>query len=75
MDASVKAARAARLRALSDELRRADYGRRAGTVELALVEEDGLATVESHYRVPVPLGAALGSLAPVRLPERPEEEL
>ena len=75
VDASVKAARAARLRALSDELRRADYGRRAGTVELALVEEDGLATVESHYRVPVPLGAALGSLAPVRLPERPEEEL
>ena len=45
VDASVKAARAARLRALSDE------------------------------RVPVPLGAALGSLAPVRLPERPEEEL
>ncbi|OUO91509.1 2-methylthioadenine synthetase [Gordonibacter sp. An230] len=73
--AAAKAARAARLRALSDELRRADYARRAGSVELALVEEDGLATVESHHRVAAPPGAALGSLVPIRLPECPAEEL
>ena len=39
----IKAARAAALRALGDELRAAERARRAGTVELALVEEGGVA--------------------------------
>ncbi|WP_080797330.1 MiaB/RimO family radical SAM methylthiotransferase [Arabiibacter massiliensis] len=65
--AEVKAARAAALRALGDELRAADFARRAGTAELALVEEDGAAMTESYFEVPAPAGAALGALVPVKL--------
>ena len=43
-------ARAAALRALGDELRAAERARRAGTVELALVEEGGVAMSESYFR-------------------------
>lgn len=64
----VKAARAAALRALGDELRAADYARRAGTSELALVEEDGIAMTESYYEVVAPKGAAAGSLVRMVLP-------
>ncbi|MDO4502208.1 MAG: MiaB/RimO family radical SAM methylthiotransferase [Coriobacteriia bacterium] len=49
----VKADRAARLRALSDELAAADQARRAGTTEWALVEGPGRATVESYHEVTV----------------------
>ena len=60
--AAVKAARAAELRALSDELRAQDRARRAGTVELALVEEGGVAMTESYHELPAPAGAPVGSL-------------
>lgn len=54
----VRAERAARLRALADELRAADFARRSGTVELALVEESGVAMTESYYELPAsPAGA------------------
>ncbi len=47
----IKAARAAALRALGDELRAAERARRAGTVELALVEEGGVAMSESYFEL------------------------
>lgn len=62
-----KAARAARLRALTDELAAADRAARAGTVELALVETPEIATTESYHEMPVPAGAAIGSLVPVKI--------
>ena len=65
--AQAKAARAATLRALSNELRAADFARRAGTTELALVEEGGVAMTESHYRIRAPRPALPGSLVPVVL--------
>lgn len=65
--ASVKAARAAKLRALAAELRRADRARRAGATELALVEDAGRATTESYHQVDAPAGASPGDLVPLRL--------
>ena len=41
--------------------------RRAGTTELALVEEGGVAMTESHYRIRAPRPALPGSLVPVVL--------
>ena len=64
--AQVKAERAARLRALSDELRAADLARRSGTTERAIVEGD-TALTESYHEVPSPEGAPLGSLVEIRL--------
>lgn len=62
-----KAARAARLRALSDELAAADRAARAGTIELALVETPETATAESYHEVPAPAGAKIGSLVPAKV--------
>ena len=62
-----KAERAARLRALSDELAAADRASRAGTVELALVEQPGRATTESYHEVTIDPTAPVGSLVPVAL--------
>lgn len=62
-----KAARAGRLRALSDELAAADRASRVGTVELALVETPETATTESYHEVPAPAGAKIGSLVPVKV--------
>ena len=62
-----QAARAACLRALTDELAAADRAARAGTVELALVETPEVATTESYHEMPVPAGAAIGSLVPVKI--------
>ena len=62
-----KAARAARLRTLTDELAAADRAARAGAVELALVERPGHATTESYHEMPAPAGAAIGSLVPVKI--------
>ena len=59
---AVKAARAAELRTLGDELRAQDRARRAGTVELVLVEEGGVAMAESYFEVPAPQGAPVGAL-------------
>ena len=58
--------RAARLRALGRELASADRARRAGTRELALVEDE-IALTESYHEIAVPEGAAIGSLVPVVL--------
>ncbi|EFV32016.1 hypothetical protein HMPREF1023_02712 [Eggerthella sp. 1_3_56FAA] len=55
------------LRALGDELRASECARRAGTVELALVEEGGVAMTESYFEVPAPAGAAPGALVEVTL--------
>lgn len=56
----IKAARAARLRELSNELAAADREVRIGTVELALVETPARATTESyheaHLEQPYPVG-------------------
>ena len=55
------------LRALGDELRASERARRAGTVELALVEEGGVAMTESYFEVPAPAGAAPGALVEATL--------
>ncbi|RNL48367.1 MiaB/RimO family radical SAM methylthiotransferase [Paraeggerthella hongkongensis] len=67
VEPEVKAARAALLRALGDELRAADRSSRSGTVELALVEEGGAAMTESYFEVPAPEGAVVGTLVEVPL--------
>ena len=63
----VKAARAARLRALSDKLAVADRAARADTAELALVERPGHATTESYHEVAVDPAAPVGALVAVTL--------
>lgn len=63
----VKATRAEHLRALSDELRASDRAARAGTQELALVEEGGRAMTESYYELAAPTHASAGSLVSVTL--------
>lgn len=63
----VKARRAAELRALGDELRVRDFGARAGSEELALVEESGVAMTESYHEVPPPVDAPAGALVAVSL--------
>ncbi|MEY8461210.1 MiaB/RimO family radical SAM methylthiotransferase [Eggerthellaceae bacterium 24-137] len=64
---AVKADRAARLRALSDELAVADRAARTGNLELALVERLGHATTESYHEALVPEAAPVGSLVPVAM--------
>lgn len=63
----VKAARAAALRELGDKLRAADLAARAGSTELALVEESGIAMTESYHELPAPPGAQPGALVEVVL--------
>lgn len=63
----VKAVRAGRLRALSDELAAAARAGRAGTTELALVETPERATTESYLEVTPPEGAEPGSLVTVAI--------
>ncbi len=62
----VKTERAARLRALSDDLRRRDYERRIGSTEFCLIEPSSALT-ESYHELDVPVGAETGSLIPVTL--------
>lgn len=62
VDPATKAQRAARLEELARELREDDRNRRRGTVELALVETDGMATTESYHEVAAPAGARVGDL-------------
>lgn len=64
---AVKAARAAHLRSLSDELAAADRAVRAGATELALVERPGHATTESYHEAMVPKDAPAGTLVTVTL--------
>lgn len=59
----VKAERAKILEAVEAELCAEDLASRRGTVELALVETDGVATTESYHTVAAPEGAPVGSLA------------
>lgn len=62
IDPAVKADRAKRLEELACALRESDRARRAGSVELALVETDGVATTESYHEVRAPEGARVGEL-------------
>ena len=62
----VKTQRAARLRALGDELRKEDFARRRGTEELVIVEDD-CALTESYHEIAIPAGAATGELVPAVL--------
>ena len=63
----VKAARVARLTALCEGLRKADFEGRCGSQELVLVEKEGYGLTESYYHVHVPLDGAAGSLIPLTL--------
>ena len=64
---AVKTERTARLLALSDELREADFDRRAGATELVLVEADGRGMTESYHEVAVPTEVQAGVLIPLKL--------
>lgn len=66
--APVKTERASTLRALANELRVQGLAERAGTTELALVEEGGVAMTESYYDLPAPEGATPGTLIELMLP-------
>lgn len=68
---AVKADRVRELRALSDELRAADYRARRGAVESVLVEQAGRAMTESYYEVCVPASWERGALRELVLPEEP----
>ncbi len=63
----VRADRAARLRALSDELRAAEREARRGTQELAIVLDDTRALTESYFEIAPPEGAVRGQLVPCLL--------
>ncbi len=65
----VKDERAARLRALAEELRRRDFARRVGSRELVLVEQEGRGMTESYFEVPVSDVAPTGSLVELPLSE------
>lgn len=65
----VKARRAAELRAVSDELRDADYSSRVGKTEFVLVEQRGRAMTESYFEVNVPEGYERGELISFELPQ------
>ena len=69
VDAEVKKERARILRELSDELRGADFDKRKGTSEYALVETK-YAMSESYYELPIPEGAKQGDLVCVTLDRR-----
>ncbi len=63
----VKAERAARLRSLANELRAAEFARRCGTRELAVVEGEDTALTESYFEVPAPASAHPGDVVEVVL--------
>lgn len=67
----IRAARAATLRSLGDELRAADRSRRVGTCERALVEEGGVAMTESYFEVPVSSEGRPGTLVDIVFPADP----
>lgn len=70
--AEEKAARAAALRDLGEQLRQSDYARRVGLHELVLVEGSGCAMTESYYEIAAPQGSVSGSLVDAVLPAHDE---
>ena len=67
IEPEVRSARAKQLREVADALRVQQLSDRAGTTELALVEEAGQAMTESYFEVPAPKGARIGQLVSVVL--------
>jgi threonylcarbamoyladenosine tRNA methylthiotransferase MtaB len=63
----VKAARSARMRALSDELRAQDLLSRNGNIEFCVVEKPGCACTESYHEVQVDPAIAAGTLVKFKL--------
>ncbi len=64
----VKAARAAALGVLADELRAQAYSQRVGTTENVLVETKGQGMTESYFEIPVPYTLVPGQLVAMPLP-------
>ena len=67
VEPEVRSARAKHLREVADALRAQQQSDRAGSTELALVEEAGQAMTESYFEVPAPQGARIGQLVSVTL--------
>lgn len=67
VDPEVRSARAKHLREVAEALRAQQLSDRAGSVELALVEEAGQAMTESYFEVPAPQGVRIGQLVAVTL--------
>ncbi|WP_294164888.1 MiaB/RimO family radical SAM methylthiotransferase [Senegalimassilia anaerobia] len=67
VEPEVRSARAKHLREVADALRVQQLSDRAGSTELALVEEAGQAMTESYFEVPAPKGARIGQLVSVAL--------
>ncbi len=66
VEPEVRSARAKHLREVADALRAQQQSDRAGSTELALVEEAGQAMTESYFEVPAPQRRASGSWFPSR---------
>ena len=67
VDPEVRSARAKHLREVAEALRAQQFSDRAGSVELALVEEAGQAMTESYFEAPAPQGVRIGQLVAVTL--------
>ena len=68
IEPEVRSARAKQLREVADARSPSQQlSDRAGTTELALVEEAGQAMTESYFEVPAPKGARIGQLVSVVL--------
>lgn len=67
VDPIVKEARLQHLLEVAHDLRLNEAERRIGTTESVLVEQPGIGTSESYYRVEVPAELEVGSLVPLTL--------
>lgn len=67
VDPIVKEARLQHLLDVAHDLRLNEAKRRIGTTEAVLVEQPGIGTSESYYRVEVPAELEVGSLVPLTL--------
>ncbi len=67
IDPPIKTKRAQVLRQATHTIREQERKKRAGTRELALIEESNVATSESYYELKAPQSATVGSLVEVTL--------
>ena len=67
IDPRIKDERLQTLLELANELRLRDAQRRIGTTEEILIEQPGIGTSESYFRVEVPADLQVGSLVPLSL--------
>ena len=67
IDPNIKEARLQQLLEVAHDLRLEEAKKRIGTTEGVLIEQPGIGTSESYYRVDVPASLEVGSLVPLTL--------